>query len=108
MCIRDSLCVALAKLTERSAYLCLPSAGIKGMHHPHPATMATHINKNISLGLAYSFRGLVHYRHGSMQADMVLEKELRVPHVDLQAANETVCHTSHSLSRGDLKAHPPQ
>jgi hypothetical protein len=43
-----------------------------------------------------------------MQADMVLEKELRVPHVDLQAANETVCHTSHSLSRGDLKAHPPQ
>ena len=42
-------------------------------------TMATLIKKNISLGLVYSFRGLVHYhhgeKHGSMQADMVLEKE---------------------------------
>jgi hypothetical protein len=30
------------------------------------------------IGLAYSFRGLVHYhhdrKHGSMQADMVLER----------------------------------
>jgi hypothetical protein len=66
------------------------------MHHPHPATMATHINKNISLGLAYSFRGLVHYRHGSMQADMVLEKELRVLHLDLQEQKETMSHTGHN------------
>ena len=36
-----------------------------------------------------SFRGLVHYRHGSMQADMVLEKELRVLHLDLQEQKET-------------------
>ena len=43
---------------------------------------ATLIKENISLGLAYSSRGLVHYhhggKHGSVQADMVLEKELRI------------------------------
>jgi hypothetical protein len=42
------------------------------------------------LGLAYSFRSLVHYccsgKHGSMQAKVVLEKELRVLHLDPQAA----------------------
>jgi hypothetical protein len=42
------------------------------------------------LGLVYSFRGLVYYhhvrKHASMQGDMVLEKELRVLHFDLQAA----------------------
>ena len=41
------------------------------------------------------FRGLVHCHHrgkdGGMQADMVLEKELRVLHPDLQTAGrETV------------------
>ena len=40
--------------------------------------------------LAYSFRGLVHYhhsrKHGSQQAAMVLQKELRVLHLDLKAA----------------------
>jgi hypothetical protein len=42
-----------------------------------------------------------------MQADMVLEKELRVlyPH-PLAAAGETMSHTGHSLSTGDIKAHP--
>ena len=39
--------------------------------------------------LAYRFRDLVYYhhggKHGSMQADMVLEKELRVLHLDPQA-----------------------
>ena len=44
--------------------------------------MATLIKENISLELAYSFRGSVHYhhdgKHGSVHADMVLEKELRV------------------------------
>jgi hypothetical protein len=33
------------------------------------------------LGLPYSFRGLIHYhhvqKHGTTQADMVLERELR-------------------------------
>jgi hypothetical protein len=45
-------------------------------------TMTTFKKVNIYLGLAYSIRGLVHYHHGmkngSMQADMVLEMELRV------------------------------
>jgi hypothetical protein len=46
--------------------------------------------------LAYSFRGIVYYhhgrKHGSMQADMVLEKELRVLHLDLQTAEDCVSH----------------
>jgi hypothetical protein len=40
------------------------------------------------LGLAYRFRGLVHYhhgrKHGSLQTDMALE-ELRVLHLVLKA-----------------------
>ena len=60
------------------------------------------------MGLLYSFRGSVHDRrggkHGYKQADMVLEKELKVLHLDPQKG--TVCHTWHSLSIGDLQAHP--
>jgi hypothetical protein len=47
----------------------------------------------ISLGLAYSFRGLIHYyhgrNHGSLQADMVLV-ELRVLDLDPQALGDCV------------------
>jgi hypothetical protein len=54
--------------------------------------MATLVKDGISLRLAYSFRGLVHYhqgrKHGSVQADMVLEKNLRVLHRYLKAAAE--------------------
>jgi hypothetical protein len=43
------------------------------------------------LGLAYSFRGSVHYhhgrKHGNLQADMVLE-ELRALYIDLNAARK--------------------
>ena len=53
-------------------------------------TTATLLKDNIEFGLAYTFRGLIHYRHGgnhgTMQADMLLEKELRVLHLDRQAA----------------------
>lgn len=42
------------------------------------------------MGLVYSFRGLVHYchgrKHGSIQAEMRLENELKVLYLDLQAA----------------------
>jgi hypothetical protein len=42
-------------------------------------TMTTLTEENISLGLAYSFRDLVHYhhdrKHGGMLADMVLKKD---------------------------------
>ena len=49
------------------------------------------------MGLSYSFRGSVHYhhgrKHGSVQADMVLEKELRVLHLDLKVARKSVSLT---------------
>jgi hypothetical protein len=45
--------------------------------------------KNIYLRLMYGFRGSVHCHHGrehgNIQADMVLEKTLRILHLDLQA-----------------------
>jgi hypothetical protein len=45
---------------------------------------------NTELGVAYSFRGSVHYchdkKHGGRQADKGQEKELRVLHLDPQAA----------------------
>jgi hypothetical protein len=49
------------------------------------------------MGLA--FRCLVHYHHGgrhsSSQADMMLEKVLRVLHLDLQAAeDDCVLHSA--------------
>ena len=50
--------------------------------------IATLINENILLGLAYSFRNLVHYhhgrKHGGMQADIMLETKLRVLYPDWQ------------------------
>ena len=49
--------------------------------------------------MSFSFRGLVHYHHGGehggVQADMVLEKELRVkkePHLDPQATGSKLSH----------------
>ena len=51
-------------------------------------TKATRIKENISLGLAYSFRGSVHYHHGGkcgiVQEVMALENELGVLHLDLK------------------------
>jgi hypothetical protein len=63
--------------------------------------------------MPYSFRGLVHYHHGrkngNIQADMLMEKELRVLHPDQQAAEgKTMSDTGHSLSIGDLKAPTPR
>jgi len=53
-------------------------------------TTATLIKENISLGLAYSSQGLVHYhhgrKHGGLQTGMVLEKEMRILHLHLKAA----------------------
>ena len=41
-----------------------------------------------SKGLAYSFKELVYYQHGSvdMHTDMVVEKKMKVLHLDSQAA----------------------
>ena len=53
-------------------------------------TKATLTQEDISLGLAYRFRGLVLYhqvrKHGGVQAAMVQEKELRGLHPGPQAA----------------------
>ena len=67
-------------------------------------TTATPIKKNISLELAYSFRGLACYRHGGkhsgkqggMQADMKLQKQLGVLHSDQQEARRE-CHAGPGL-----------
>ena len=62
---------------------------------------------NISLGLAYRFRGSVHYhhggKHGSIQADMMLEKELRVVHLDWQTEKERDRDDRDRQSRGGKK-----
>lgn len=50
----------------------------------------TFLKENIPLELAYSFRGLVHChqgrKHGGMQTVMLMEKEMRVLHLESQAA----------------------
>jgi hypothetical protein len=62
------------------------------------------------LGLAYSLRGSVHYHHSgknsSVQADILLEKELRVLHLDLKAAEGDCVPHWHSLNIGDSKLTP--
>ena len=68
-------------------------------------TMATLIKESILLGLAYSFRGSVRYchteKHGSVQADIVLEKgaspRSASQHSGQQAARSE-CHTRPGLS----------
>jgi hypothetical protein len=54
-------------------------------------TVATLIRKHLT-GSGLQFRSSVHYhhgsRHGGTQADMVLEKELRVLHLGQQAGRE--------------------
>ena len=50
--------------------------------------MAILIKENIELGLAYSSEGqsiIIMVGHDSVKADMVLDKELSVPHLDLPA-----------------------
>jgi hypothetical protein len=52
--------------------------------------------ENISLGLVYRFRGIVNYhhgrKHGGMQANMVLEKELKILHLDSQVAGDCMLY----------------
>ena len=55
----------------------------------HDQVKSTLTKASISLGLVYSFRCLIHYHHsrkyGTVKADMVLEKELRVLHLGSKA-----------------------
>ena len=48
------------------------------------------IKGNVSLGLAYNFRGVVYYIHDGMLSDIVLEKEMRALHLDPQTAEPTL------------------
>jgi hypothetical protein len=53
-------------------------------------TFYTTVRKMLNWGwLLGRFRGLVHYcqckKHGCLQIDMLLQKELRVLHIDLQS-----------------------
>ena len=83
------------KKTERGLNGCLRYSfiAVKGHHDQCNSYKGKHL-----IRLAYSFRGSVHYhhggKHGSIQADMMLEKELRVLHIDLWAAegNNWVSH----------------
>jgi len=65
------------------------------------------INEMFNLGC---FRVLLHYphsgKHDSIQADRVLEMELRVLHLDPQTVKETVHHAKHRLIIGDLQTCP--
>jgi hypothetical protein len=61
-------------------------------------TKAALIKDNILLGLAYSVRGSVHFhygrKHSSVQADMVVEKELSVLHLNPTASRRRLSHGS--------------
>jgi hypothetical protein len=68
--------------------------------------MTTLIKEDTSLGLAYSFRGLVGLTMaGSMAAcrQAWYPEEARVLHLDLRQ-QDTVYHSGSNLSIGDLKA----
>ena len=59
-------------------------------------TMATLIKENIYLELAYSSEVqsiIIMVGHGSILADMVLGKELRASHIDLQATGSELSVT---------------
>jgi hypothetical protein len=87
-------------------------------------TKTSLIKENINLRLAYSFRGSVHYhhgrKHGTMQADLVLEalKGPIVLYLDLKAARRRVSspgtqeeglfYIGRSLSTSRLSNPPPQ
>lgn len=64
-------------------------------------TTATLTQENVAVGLAYGFRGRVHYHQcgkpGGAQEDMVLEDKLRILYPDQQAA-ERECHTGRDMS----------
>jgi hypothetical protein len=70
-------------------------------------TKTTLINDNISLGLPYRFRDSVHYhhggKHGTVQADKVLEEQ-RVLHLDLQAVKRNCVVHWAFLNIEDVKA----
>jgi hypothetical protein len=75
-------------------------------------TKSTLIKANISLGLAYSFGGLVHYHHGrnrgSVQSDKLLEKELCVLKLDTKTAKRLSSHCGSLKICKRYQSQPPQ
>jgi hypothetical protein len=65
-------------------------------------TTGTLIKESIYLGLAYSFKGIVHYHHNSTQAYIVVENSQRILYLDVQAAGKKV----ESRSSLSLKSTP--
>lgn len=60
--------------------------------------------KVFNWGWLNSFRNSVHYHHGSLEADLVLEEELRALYLDLKVARRRVSfHSGRILSRGASK-----
>lgn len=61
--------------------------------------------------LVYSFRGLVHYhhddKHGSVQADMVLEEELSILQPEQQTAGRETESVDLALAVETSKSPPP-
>lgn len=56
-----------------------------------PLTTATLTEENIEFRLNSRFRGLAHCyvrKHGGMQGDTILEKELRARYLDLQVTGD--------------------
>lgn len=64
-------------------YLSEPGFYYVKRHRDHSNTY----NRKHFTGVAY---GSVHYRHGRVQADLALEREWRVLHLDLQAVKAIV------------------
>ena len=64
--------------------------------------------EDILLGLAYSYRGSVHYYHGrkrgSIQSDIVLKKELGIQHLDPKATRQRL--SSRQLGGGSQSPLP--
>ena len=72
-------------------------------------TKVTLIKANISLQLAYSLRGSVHYRHGRKHGRMqtaVVREEPRVLHLDPKAARRTLWITLARLEHADETSKP--
>ena len=66
-------------------------------------TKVTLIKENIYLGLTYTVRGLAHYHHDSMQADMEKEKELSFYILISMQQGRNCLPTGKSLSLRALK-----
>ena len=78
---------------------------VKRYHDPGNSYKTKHL-----IGADLHFRGLVYYggKHGSVQADMVLEKNLGVLHLDLKAARRRLAQHWSEIDHQRPQSLPPQ